>query len=72
MIPEINKIPVYKGAQMDFDVLCVSPRVDGGCEGGPICRHDPRWTDIPGNNGEKGSCFWHDKCSTPSHCIFSL
>lgn len=69
MVPEIAK--KYNDAQVDFDVVCVTPRVDGNCNS-VICKSDSRWTDTPGFEGEDGSCHWHNKCSTPDHCIFSL
>ncbi|KAK7186732.1 hypothetical protein DPSP01_001085 [Paraphaeosphaeria sporulosa] len=66
MVPELQKIDAYKNAPVDFDVLCVTQRVDGGCFTRDICKGDSRWDD------KDGSCTWHDKCSTPGHCNFGF
>ncbi|KAL5461589.1 hypothetical protein PMIN06_002088 [Paraphaeosphaeria minitans] len=66
MVPELQKIDAYKNAPVDFDVQCVTKRIDGNCLSRDICKWDSRWDD------KVGSCTWHEKCSNPGHCVFGF
>lgn len=66
MIPRWEKLLKTK---VDFDVVCVSERVDGECKNNVICNDDNQWN---GAAGAQGGCAYHDKCANPRNCDYSL